>query len=117
MTGDLPQEDLDYSEPFEVDIIADALREHGYPQRAAVGPVDVAEGDAVERHPGVMRRRLKLPRGLLQNQAPLPAPWLVIAGPPCRVSSRRPGGHNPADRRARPRGLGRALRGKKPSTW
>ena len=116
MTGDLPQEDLDYSEPFEVDIIADALREHGYPQRAAVGPVDVAEGDAVERHPGVMRRRLKLPRGLLQDQAPLPAPWLVIAGPPCRVSSRVALGGitRPI---AEPGPGGWALRGKKPSTW
>lgn len=36
MTGDLPEEDFDYSQPFEVDIgraavIAEALREFGSP--------------------------------------------------------------------------------------
>jgi hypothetical protein len=40
MTGDLPEEDFDYSQPFEVDIgraavIAEALREYGSPRCTA----------------------------------------------------------------------------------
>jgi hypothetical protein len=40
MTGDLPAGDFDYSQPFEGDIgraavIAEAPREHGYPQCTA----------------------------------------------------------------------------------
>ena len=40
MTGDLPEEDFDYNQPFEIDIgraavIAEALREYGAPHCTA----------------------------------------------------------------------------------
>ena len=59
MTGDLPKEDFDYSEPFEVDIgraavIAEALREHGYPQCTA--DVVTAELARPERERGIVGR-------------------------------------------------------------
>jgi hypothetical protein len=59
MTGDLPAGDFDYSEPFEVDIcraavIAEALREHGYPHCTA--DIVTAELARPERERGMVGR-------------------------------------------------------------
>ena len=67
--------------------------------RAGVGPVDVAEGDAAERRPGVMRRRLKLPRGLLQDRAAASGLLVGHRRSSLPLSSRRPWGHDLAHRK------------------